>query len=92
MTRFYARTQKSGESASDYAIALEALVRCIEDTGRQHGRHDLFGASRDVLLTTQFMAGLSDGRVQKRLAPMRPRSVTFKDLRVELRVIAEERS
>ena len=30
MTRFYARVQTSGESVSEYAIALEALLRRIE--------------------------------------------------------------
>ena len=43
------------------------------------------------MLTTQFMAGLRDRRIHQQLAPMRPRSMKFKDLRQELRVIAEER-
>ena len=90
MTRFYARVQKSGESASDFAISLETLLRRIEDTGRNQGRCDLFGESRDILLSTQFMAGLCDARVRQRLAPMRPRTMAFKDIRAELRIISEE--
>ena len=90
MTRFYSREQKSGETASEYAVALEALLRRIEERGRRQGYSSLFGDSRDILLTTQFMAGLRDGRTKQRLAPMQPRKMSFKDLRAELRVITEE--
>ena len=90
MTRFYSREQKLGETASEYAVALEALLRRIEERGRRQGYNSLFGDSRDVLLTTQFMAGLRDGRTKQRLAPMQPRTMAYKDLRKELRVIAEE--
>ena len=91
MTRFYARVQKSGESASEYAIALEALLRRIEEGGKQQGYHNLFGNNRDSILTTQFMTGLQDDRCRQRLAPMRPRDMSFKELRAELRVVAEEK-
>lgn len=90
MTRFYSREQKAGETASEFAVALETLLRRIEERGRQQGRRSLFGDSRDVLLTTQFMAGLRDGRTKQRLAPMQPRRMSYRDLRAELRVIAEE--
>ncbi|XP_033645285.1 uncharacterized protein LOC117304786 [Asterias rubens] len=91
ITRFYSRTQKSGETASDFAITLEALLRRVEVTCTHNGRQDaVFGDNRDSMLATQFMAGLRDRRLHQRLAPMRPRSMRFKDIRQELRVIAED--
>ena len=90
MTRFYSREQKPTESAGEYAVALEALLRRIEESGRRQGYSSLFGGSRDLLLTTQFLAGLRDEPTRQRLAPMQPRNMAYRELRAELRVIAEE--
>ena len=85
MAAFYARLQMPNESPSDYAIALEALLRRATTYGARAQ-----DSQRDGTLTTQFMLGLRDRAVKSRLAPMRPRDMTFKDLRRELQVINEE--
>ena len=87
---FFARRQRPDESPTDYAIALEALLRHVEDMQQRQGRQVFLGEDRDLLLTSQFMTGLHDREVRQRLAPMRPRTMTFKMLRQELRVICEE--
>ena len=88
---FYARVQRPEESGCDFAIALEALLRRVEEMKQRQGRPDSLGEDRDLMLTTQFMAGLTDELIKQRLAPMQPRRMTFKALRRELHVIAEER-
>lgn len=87
---FFARKQRSEESAAAYAIALEALLRHVEEVKRRQGRMSSLGEERDLLLTTQFMSGLQDDSVRQRLAPMKPRSMTFRSLRQELKVVSEE--
>ena len=80
MAAFFARVQQPNESPSEYAIALEALLRKA-----------LAGKDReDKTLCTQFMSGLRDKAVRDRLAPMRPRDMDYKELRRELHIIAEE--
>ncbi|XP_071493565.1 uncharacterized protein [Diadema antillarum] len=85
MAAFYARTQVPNESPTEYAIALEALLRKAVNCGEK-----VEVTSRDQMLTTQFMCGLRDRTVKSRLAPMRPRDMTFKELRRELHIIQEE--
>ena len=88
---FFSRRQKSDETTTDYAIALEALLRHVEDVNRRQGRQwGQLGEDRDLLLTTQFMKGLQDDSVRQRLAPMQPRTMSFRSLRQELRIITEE--
>ncbi len=87
---FFSRVQRSEETSTDYAIALEALLRHVEDVNRRQGRQWSLGEDRDLLLTTQFMKGLHDDTVRQRLAPMQPRTMSFKSLRQELRIISEE--
>ena len=42
------------------------------------------------MLTQQFMRGVKDEKVTQRLAPMRPRDMTFRELQVELRQMERE--
>ena len=42
------------------------------------------------MLTQQFMRGVKDEKVTQRLAPMRPREMTFRELQVELRQLTRE--
>ncbi len=83
---FYERSQRPGESACSYAIALEATLRAVEDTQRG-GR--LF-PDRDSKLTRQFLRGLNDEDVYMRISPMKPRLLNFRDLQDELRNLAKE--
>ena len=87
---FFSRVQRPEETSTDYAIALEALLRQVEEVNKRQGRQGSLDEDRDLLLTTQFMKGLHDDSVQQRLAPMQPRMMTFKSIRPELRVISEE--
>lgn len=88
MASFYARLQQASETPSEYAVALEAKLRSARDRGDKAA---LSGESaRDAMLTTQFMYGLRDQKVRARLAPMRPRTMSFRELRKELRVICAE--
>ena len=87
---FFARRQRPEETATEYAIGLEALLRHIEEVRKRQGNHSSLGEDRDLLLTTQFMTGLHDQSIRQRLAPMKPRSMSFKMLRKELRIITAE--
>ena len=88
MAEFYGRMQQTNESPSEYAVALEAKLRVAKDRGEQAAV--VSQPKRDSMLATQFMHGLRDQRVRARLAPMRPREMTFRELRGELRVIEAE--
>ena len=88
MASFYARTQQASETPSEYAVALEARLRVARDKGDQAAMVEK--PVRDAMLTTQFMFGLRDQKVKARLAPMRPREMTFRELRRELHVIESE--
>lgn len=83
---FYERCQRPGESACSYAIALEAALRSVEEV--QYGGQPF--PDRDSKLTRQFMRGLSDEEVYQRLAPMKPRFLSFRELQAELRNLARE--
>lgn len=83
---FYERGQRSGESACSYAIALEATLRAVEET--QRGRKPF--PDRDSKLTRQFLRGLNDEEVYMRIAPMKPRLLSFRELQDELRNLAKE--
>ncbi|XP_072178233.1 uncharacterized protein [Diadema setosum] len=87
MASFYARTQQASETPSEYAVALEAKLRVERDKGDQAVMVEK--TVRDAMLTAQFMFGLMDQKVRARLAPMRPREITFRELRRELHVIAK---
>ncbi len=81
---FFARKQRFDESSTEYAIALDALLRHVQEKKKRQGEN------RDLLLTTQFMSHLHDKSVRQRLASMNPRSMTFRSLRKEPRVVSEE--
>ena len=85
MAAFYARVQHPNETPSDFAIALEALLRRANTGGECWDN-----VKADRTLSTQFMCGLRDQAVRDRLAPMRPRNMPYKELRRELRLISEE--
>ena len=84
---FYARVQRNGESAQSFAIALESLLRKIEI---EHP-HAIAPYQRDGVLANQFSKGLKDEELRLRLAPMRPRNMTFREVREEVRLIMQER-
>ena len=86
--KFYSRVQRAGESATEYAISLEATLREVEETRQRQGLAP--DEQREKKLTTQFMYGLRDLHLRARLAPMQPRFMAFRDLRRELHIIAEE--
>ncbi len=83
---FYERCQHHGESVCSYAIALEATLRSVE--AAQFGGQPF--PDRDSKLTRQFLRGLSDEEVYHRLAPMKPRLLSFRELQAELRDLARE--
>lgn len=83
---FYERSQRPGESACSFAIALEATLRSVEEA--QCGGQ-LF-PDRDGKLTRQFLRGLIDEEVYLRIAPMKPRLLSFRELQAELRNLARE--
>lgn len=73
---FYERCQHPGESACSYAIALEATLRSVEEI--QYGCQP-FPACNSKL-PHQFMRGLSDEEDYHRLASMKPRLLSFREL------------
>ncbi|XP_078786930.1 uncharacterized protein LOC144983691 [Oryzias latipes] len=83
---FYERTQRPGESACSYAIALESILRSVEESQRRSRPFP----DRDSKLTRQFLRGLCDEEVFARIAPMKPRLLSFRELQVELRDLARE--
>lgn len=83
---FYERSQRSGESACSYAIALEATLRSVEET--QRGGETF--PDRDSKLTRQFLRGLTDEDTYARIAPMKPRLLGFRELQAELRNLSRE--
>lgn len=83
---FYERSQRPGESACSYAIALEATLRAVEES--QRGGKSF--PDRDCKLTRQFLRGLNDEEVYMRISPMKPRLLSFRELQDELRNLAKE--
>lgn len=83
---FYERSQRPGESACSYAIALEATLRSVEEA--QHGGRPF--PDRDGKLTRQFLRGLNEEEVYLRIAPMKPMLLSFRELQAELRNLARE--
>ena len=82
---FYERVRLPNESPTIYTVELEATLRSVEErmeTGPLHNRNSM--------LTQQFMRGVRDEKVTQRLAPMRPRDMTFHELQVELRELQRE--
>ena len=84
---FYERMQRNGETAQSYAIALQSLFQDIQ----REFPTAVTGAQMDSVLCTQFMRGLREEDLRLRLAPMRPRVMTFRNLREEVRRIGRER-
>jgi hypothetical protein len=80
LANFYERMRLPNEQPSIYAVELEATLRTIEE--RSGERHTI--QNRNGMLTQQFMRGVKDEKVTQRLAPMRPREMTFRELQVEL--------
>ena len=90
VAKFYSRVQRENETPTEFAIALEATLREVEEARRRRGQSYSEEENRDKMLATQFMCGLRDLRYKQRLAPMQPRSMSFRDVRRELHIIAEE--
>ncbi|MEQ2169175.1 hypothetical protein GOODEAATRI_022354 [Goodea atripinnis] len=83
---FYERSQRPGESACSYAISLEANLKAVEDS--QRGGKPF--PDRDCKLTRQFLRGLNDEEVYMRIAPLKPRLLSFQELQAELRDMSKE--
>ena len=83
---FYERNQRPDETACSYAIALEATLRSVEES--QRGGQPF--PDRDAKLTRQFLRGLNDEGVYLRIAPLKPRLLSFRELQEELRNLARE--
>ena len=83
---FYERSQCRGESAGSYAIASEAILREVEEV--QNG--DQHFPDRDAKLAMQFMRGLIGKEVSMKIAPLKPRLLSFRELQIELRNLARE--
>ena len=83
---FYERSQRTGESPCSYAIVLEAKLRAVEEC--QIGGRPF--PDRDSKLPRQFLRGLNDEEVYVRIAPMKPRLWSFRELQDELRNLAKE--
>ncbi|XP_022106446.1 uncharacterized protein LOC110987736 [Acanthaster planci] len=90
LAKFYSRVQRENETPSEFAISLEATLWEVEEMRRRRGQSCIEEESTDKTLATQFMCGLKDLHYKQRLAPMQPRSMTFRDIRQELHIIAEE--
>ena len=86
MAEFYERTQGPNEEIGSFAIGLEGILCTIEK--RDYGGFPV--EERDAKLTHQFMRGLRDEEVWNRLAPVRPRLMTFRCLKDERRHISRE--
>ena len=83
---FYERMRHNKETPSIYAIELEATLCTIEE--RMNDSHPL--PKRDSMLTQQFMRGVAEEKVTSRLAPMKPREMTLRELQIELLQIEQE--
>ena len=83
---FYERFRLPNESSTIYAVELEATLRTVEE--RINKGRPL--PTRNRMLTQQFMRGVRDDKVTQRLAPMKPRDMTFRDLQTELRQLERE--
>lgn len=83
---FYECSQRPGESACSFAIALEATLRAVEES--QRGGRPF--PDRDSKLTRQFLRGLTDEAVYARISPMKPSLLSFRELQAELRDLARE--
>ena len=83
---FYERVRQANESPTIYAVELEATLRTVEE--RMNRGRPL--PTRNRMLTQQFMRGVRDDRVTQRLAPMRPREMTYRELQQEIRQFERE--
>ena len=86
LASFYERMRLPNEQPSIYAVELEAILRTIEERSSLSRPF----SNRNSMLTHQFMRGVKDEKVTQRLAPMRPREMTFRELQVELRHLERE--
>ncbi len=83
LAEFYERVRRNNESASIYAVELEATLRTTEERLNR----PIPQSNRNRMLTQQFMRGVKDEKITQRLAPMRPRDMPFRELQAELRLI-----
>ncbi|KAI9518465.1 hypothetical protein NQZ68_036916 [Dissostichus eleginoides] len=74
------------ESPCPYAIALEAILRAVEES--QRGGRPF--PDRDCKLTRQLLRGLIDEEVYTRISPTKPLFFSFRELQAELRNLAKE--
>ena len=74
------------EPTSIFAVELEATLCTIEERMSKN----IPFPNRNHMLTQQFMRGVKDERVTRRIAPMRPREMTFRELQTEVRQLERE--
>ena len=86
LASFYERVKHPTELPSIYAVELEATLRTIEEKSTLSRPFP----NRNSMLTQQFMRGVKDEKVTQRLAPMKPRDMTFRELQIELRQLERE--
>ena len=86
LAEFYERVRRPNESASIYAVELEATLRLTEE--RMY--RQISPPDRNRMLTQQFMRGVKDDKIRQRLAPMKPRDMAFREMQAELRLIERE--
>ena len=74
------------EPTSIFAVELEATLCTIEERMSKN----IPFPNHNHMLTQQFMRGVKDERVTRRIAPMRPREMTFHELQTEVRQLERE--
>ncbi len=86
LAEFYERVRLQKESPGIYAVELEATLRTVEERMNKTQPWP----NRNKMLTQQFMRGVRNEKITNRLAPMKPREMSFRELQIELRQIERE--
>lgn len=86
LAEFYERVRLPKESPGIYAVELEATLRTVEERMNKTQPWP----NRNKMLTQQFMRGVQNDKITNRLAPMKPREMSFRELQTELRQIERE--
>ena len=85
MAAFYARVQNHNETASIFAVELEATLREAEERRTRI-------PNRDVVLTQQLLRGLRNSHLKDRISAMRLTLPNFRSVVTEIRSYEKENS
>lgn len=85
LAAFYARVQHPNETASIYAVELDAILRRAEEA-------KTCTPNRDFVLTQQLLRGLYNQHLRDRLTAMRLTLVNFRAVVTEIRSYERERT